>query len=69
MLAELIRIYKEIDVLQVNNSDQSKADERLMKQLRIVCENCNFYGWRPTDDLLIKEFVERLTRQIDEYEK
>lgn len=40
-----------------------------MKKMREICENCNFYGYRPSDDADFREFIQRLTRLIDDYER
>ena len=44
-------------------------EEALIKQLRAICENCNFYSLRPDHDDHIKRFVRQLTNLIDEYER
>ena len=37
--------------------------------MREICENCNYYNLRPSDDTMVETFVKKLVRLIDEYER
>ena len=46
-----------------------ETEDKLKKVLREICENCNFYNLRPTEESQFREFVEKLNSLIDEYEQ
>ena len=77
-LDELLEKWKQIDDLKISQPDEQseippdtieKQERELMKLMRGICENCNFYNLRPTVDGQIRDYVVLLTRLIDEYER
>lgn len=53
----------------MNPGTIENSEKELMELLRGICENCNFYSLRPTEDGQVRDYIVLLTRLIDEYER